>query len=146
MMAEGGLPARPPRLNPRELRLDKPVFRRPLQAEPAVSCLEEPEVSAMIFVILIFVFCVCVWGGGGGGRGRAEVGSGSLYMSCIKRKPVFEFTTRSAGFKLAKKFREKFSLSPVKFGRSFYLNIRFAYIFYTYSLLPQLKIGRSLFI
>ena len=66
MMAEGGLPARPPRLNPRELRLDKPVFRRPLQAEPAVSRLEEPEVSAMIFVILIFVFC---GGGGVGGEG-----------------------------------------------------------------------------
>ena len=50
------------------------------------------------------------------------------------------------GFKLAKKFREKFCLPPRKFGRSFYLNFRFAYIFYTSSLLPQLKIGRSLFI
>ena len=51
-----------------------------------------------------------------------------------------------AGFKLAKKFREKFCLSPRKFGRSFYLNFRFAYIFYTFSLLSQLKIGNSLFI
>ena len=48
------------------------------------------------------------------------------------------------GFKLAKKFREKFCLSPGIFGRSFYLNFRFAYIFYTFSLHTQLKIGRSL--
>ena len=50
------------------------------------------------------------------------------------------------GFKLAKKFREKFCISPRKFGRSLYLNFRFAYIFYTFSFLSQLEIGRSLFI
>ena len=50
------------------------------------------------------------------------------------------------GFKLDKKFREKFCLSPGKFERSSDLNLRFAYIFYTFSLLPELKIRRSLFI
>ena len=53
---------------------------------------------------------------------------------------------RVQSFKLGKKFWEKFCLSPRKFGRSFYLNFRFAYIYYTFSLLPQLKIGRSLLI
>ena len=52
----------------------------------------------------------------------------------------------SARFKLAMKFREKFCHSPGIFGRSFYMNFRFAYTFYTFSLLPQLKIGKSLFI
>ena len=35
------------------------------------------------------------------------------------------------GFKLDNKFREKFYLSPRKFGRSFDLNFMFAYVFYT---------------
>ena len=48
MMAEGGMSARPPRLNPGELRLDKPVLRRPPQGEPAVTRLDEPEVSVRL--------------------------------------------------------------------------------------------------
>ena len=51
-----------------------------------------------------------------------------------------------SGFKEGKQFREKFFLFPGKFGRSFYLNFRFAYIFYTFSLLPQQKIRIVLFI
>ena len=54
-------------------------------------------------------------------------------------------TDHCSGFKLTSKFREKFCLFPRIFGRSFSLTFRFAYIFYTFSLLPQLKIGRSLF-
>ena len=46
-MAEGGMSARPPRLNSGELRLDKPVLRRPPQGEPAVTRLDEPEVSVI---------------------------------------------------------------------------------------------------
>ena len=39
-----------------------------------------------------------------------------------------------------KKFSDKFLVSPSKTARSFDLNFRFAYMVYTFSLLPQLKI------
>ena len=48
----------------------------------------------------------------------------------------------AAGFNLAKNFREKFLLSQRKFFREVWTSIRFDYIFYTFSLLTQLKIGR----
>ena len=51
---------------------------------------------------------------------------------------------RGGAFNLAKNFRNKFLLSQRKFERSLDPNFRFSYILYTYSLLPQFEIGRSL--
>ena len=48
------------------------------------------------------------------------------------------------GFKLGMRQREKFFSDLLISGRSFKLGFTFAYMFYTFKPLPQLKIGRSL--
>ena len=55
------------------------------------------------------------------------------------------FGLNYTGLNLAKNFREKFLVSQRKFGRSLDLIFWFSYIIYTFSLLPQPEIGRSLF-
>ena len=72
-------------------------------------------------------------------------------MSDLVGNPEDRFSRVEAhtcpGFKVAKKlFREKVILISRKFGRNLVLNFRFAYIFYIFSPLPQLKIGRIMFI
>ena len=66
----------------------------------------------------------------------------SLFLICFYGLQETYPGRLCSGFKLVKKFKEKFCLSLGIFGRSFCLNFKFAYIFYTFSLLPQLKIGR----
>ena len=70
----------------------------------------------------------------------------SIFPRRILKKATKKSYSHQGSFKRAQKFGEKWLLSPWKLRRSFWLEFSFGYLFYTFSLLPQLKMGRSLFL